>query len=106
MSDIDTQIAYLEGATSLPRSNGELVFEAPWQAHIFSIAVALHERGTYELETFRVRLAKMIASEDRPYYESWLAALEQLVLELELAATDELTRRTGEYATMVRDPVF
>ena len=29
---------------SLPRDNGELVFEAPWQARALAIAVALVER--------------------------------------------------------------
>jgi hypothetical protein len=36
---------------SLPRDNGELVFEAPWQARALAIAVALVEklacRGTH-----------------------------------------------------------
>jgi len=29
---------------SLPRDNGELVFEAPWQARALAIAVALVEK--------------------------------------------------------------
>jgi hypothetical protein len=65
----------------LPRRNGELVFEAPWQTTVFALAAAVvdHEFGG-DREPFRRELIKAIAVEpDRPYWESWTAALESLV---------------------------
>ena len=37
----DRLIANMEGSAALPRKNGELVFEAPWEGRAFGIAVAL-----------------------------------------------------------------
>jgi len=70
---------------SLPRDNGELVFEAPWQARALAIAVALTERLGLPWDTFRLRLMDEIANDpQRPYYESWGAALESMVVDLDL----------------------
>ncbi len=71
---------------SLPRDNGELVFDAPWQARALAIAVALVERLGLPWDAFRQRLMASIAEDpDRPYYESWTIALESLVLAEDLA---------------------
>jgi nitrile hydratase accessory protein len=71
---------------SLPRDNGELVFEAPWQARALAIAVALTEKLGLPWDTFRHRLMEEVARQpQRPYYESWGAALESMVVDLELA---------------------
>lgn len=34
----------MSGAAALPRRNGELVFEAPWQGRAFGLALALAGR--------------------------------------------------------------
>ena len=71
--------------TSLPRDNGELVFEAPWQARALAIAVALTERLGLPWDAFRSQLMDEIAKDpQRPYYESWSAALESMVVALNL----------------------
>jgi nitrile hydratase accessory protein len=71
---------------SLPRDNGELVFEAPWQARALALAVALVESLDLPWDTFRRRLMAEIAEDpQRPYYESWGRALESTVVALELA---------------------
>jgi nitrile hydratase accessory protein len=71
---------------SLPRDNGELAFEAPWQARALAIAVAVVERLNLPWDAFRRRLMDEIAADpQRPYYESWGAALESMVVDLELA---------------------
>ena len=65
----------------LPRRNGELAFDAPWQSTVFALAAAVvdHAFGG-DREPFRRQLIKAIADEpDRPYWESWTAALEGLV---------------------------
>ena len=65
----------------LPRRNGELAFDAPWQSTVFALAAAVvdHAFGG-DREPFRLQLINTIASEPgRPYWESWTAALEALV---------------------------
>ena len=65
----------------LPRRNGELAFDAPWQSTVFALAAAVvdHAFGG-DREPFRKQLIRAIAAEPaRPYWESWTAALETLV---------------------------
>ena len=45
-----------------PRSNGELVFEEPWESRAFGAAVALHDAGVIDFESFRERLVDEIAA--------------------------------------------
>jgi hypothetical protein len=65
----------------LPRRNGELAFDAPWQGTVFGLAAAVVENAFGgDREPFRRQLIAAIAAEpDRPYWESWTAALEALV---------------------------
>jgi nitrile hydratase accessory protein len=76
-------LAVLDDEASAPRDNGELVFDAPWQARAVALAVALVEHGNLPWDAFRQRLVEAIAQEPgRPYYESWTAALESFVVSL------------------------
>lgn len=65
----------------LPRRNGELVFDAPWQSIVFALAAAVVEHAFGgDREPFRRQLITAIAAQpDRPYWESWTTALEALV---------------------------
>ena len=65
----------------MPRWNGELVFDAPWQGRVFALADAVVEHAYGgDREPFRQELIEAIAAEpDRPYWESWTVALEALV---------------------------
>jgi nitrile hydratase accessory protein len=73
---------------TLPRDNGELIFDAPWQARALAIAVALVDQLGLPWDAFRHRLMASIAEEpDRPYYESWTKALESLVVAKDLTTT-------------------
>jgi hypothetical protein len=65
----------------LPRRNGELAFDAPWQSTVFALAAAVVEHAFGgDREPFRQQLVAAIAAEPgRPYWESWTAALEVLV---------------------------
>ena len=38
------QVTGMSGPAALPRRNGELVFEAPWQGRVFGMALAVVER--------------------------------------------------------------
>ncbi len=109
--DVDRVVAAMAGATALPRKNGELVFDEPWQGRVFGMAVALHEQGVYEWEEFRQALIAEIAiAEGRPgpfvYYEAWLAAFEALLASRGLVGRDELEETTYQFEFGERDEVF
>ncbi len=65
----------------LPRRNGELAFDAPWQSTVFALAAAVVEHAFGgDRELFRQQLITAVAAQpDRPYWESWTTALEALV---------------------------
>ena len=65
----------------LPRRNGELAFDTPWQSTVFALAAAVIENAFGgDREPFRQELIKAIAAEPgRPYWESWTTALETLM---------------------------
>ena len=74
-------------ALELPRTNGELVFEEPWQARALGMGVvALRELGVGVVE-WRDALAEAIErhghdpDEDpaTAYYAAWVDALERVV---------------------------
>jgi len=104
----DKQIANMEEGIALPRRNGELVFEAPWEGRAFGMAVALNESGEYDWSEFQNMLAAEIADAEQghdtsTYYERWLASLEKLLLDKGMLEATELEVRTTEYASGERD---
>ncbi len=104
----DEQIANMAEGISLPRKNGELVFEAPWEGRAFGMAVALNESGEYQWSEFQNMLAAEIADAEQghdssTYYERWLASLEKLLLDKGMLEAKELEVRTTEYASGERD---
>lgn len=94
------------GEASPPLANGELVFEAPWEARAFGLAHTLCDAGCFTWEEFRERLIAEIArwearaapGEPYRYYERWLAALERLLAEKGLADASALSARARELA--------
>ena len=103
---IDRQVADLDGAAALPRKNGELVFQAPWQGRAFGLAVVLNEKGAYAWDEFRTGLVGEIAKGRPEYYESWVNALESLLLARSIVTRHEVAERTAEFQSLERDPVF
>jgi len=108
---VDRVVAVMEGQAALPRKNGELVFEEPWQGRVFGMAVALHERGLYEWEEFRQTLiARIAAAEARGgpfvYYEIWLQTFEDLLARKQLVTGSELDETTYQFEFGERDEVF
>ena len=81
----------------IPGNTDGPVFGAPWEAHAFAVALALHERGVFTWPEWTATLATEIeqaqAAGDpdtgETYYRHWLAALERLVAEQGL--TDQAT---------------
>jgi nitrile hydratase accessory protein len=82
----------LTDEATLPRDNGELVFAAPWEARAVAMAVTLVDDLGLPWDAFRQHLIAAIAeAPDRPYYESWAAALERFVVEHEFATPGDLS---------------
>jgi len=108
----DRLIADMQGPAALPRKNGELVFEAPWEARAFGLAVALTEQRRYTWDEFRSRLEAELGAgrleaelggrpeDDTPsdYYQRWLASFETILVENGLLAKDEIETRTAALA--------
>lgn len=105
-------VADMGGGAALPRKNGELVFEEPWESQAFGMAIALYQQGRYDWEEFRRRLIAEIGSweasgEDEravwDYYRHWLASLEALVKEKGFVSEEEIEQRAREYVSGARD---
>jgi nitrile hydratase accessory protein len=79
----------LAGHAPLPRDEGNLVFEEPWQGRALGMGVVALERAGASWAEFRVHLVAAIRRRpQRPgesaataYYAAWLDALEALLAE-------------------------
>jgi nitrile hydratase accessory protein len=88
-SDLATVDRELDAGTALPRDNGELVFEEPWQGRALGMGVVAIDRSGASWSDFRRHLAAAIAarppgpgeSHATAYYAAWLDALEALLAE-------------------------
>ena len=88
MSAARTSLAEVDRALAetapLPRSNGGLVFDEPWQGRALGMAVVALERSGISLVEFSRYLADAVArhgydpaeSAATAYYTAWLDALE------------------------------
>jgi hypothetical protein len=74
---IDTVRIPFDGLDAPPRSNGELVFEAPWQGRAFGICLALLEREGLGWEDFRPYLVAAVEREpEASYYQCFAEGLD------------------------------
>jgi nitrile hydratase accessory protein len=113
MSGTDKPRIDVEGTAAPPRRNGELVFQEPWEGRAFGLAVALRDQRLFPWEAFRTKLIAAIAQadthtagQDRPaYYENWLAALQELLVESSILTPREIEERVKQFATGERDIV-
>src|SRR5262245_35484717 len=91
----------LESLPPIPRDAEGPVFQAPWEAQAFGMAVALHERGCFTWKEWATYLAEEIAAaqergepdDGTRYYEHWLSALEKISAAKGLITAPELVRR-------------
>ncbi|WP_369249981.1 nitrile hydratase accessory protein [Streptomyces sp. R41] len=96
----------IEGPAAPPRSNGELVFAEPWESRAFGMAVSLHEAGAFTWPQFQASLIARIAAwepapaqqEPYDYYKFWLAALEDVLVDLRAVSREEVDARTHALA--------
>ena len=72
-----------------PNEDGEPVFDAPWQAKTFAMAVKLHESGLFTWKEWADLLSRNISNFEKEqkiqsnsdYYRLWQDTLEELVSE-------------------------
>ena len=70
-----------------PNQDGEPVFDAPWQARTFAMAVKLHEAGLFTWKEWADALSTSIAEFEKTgkiesnadYYKLWQHTLEKMV---------------------------
>ena len=94
----------VDGPAAPPRSNGELVFAAPWESRAFGLAMTLHAGGVFEWEDFRRHLIAAVAEAEREpdpdepwsYYRCWLLALERVLADAGVVGPEELLGRARE----------
>ena len=94
-SSLATIDAALGAGTSLPRDNGELVFEEPWQGRALGMGVVVLDRLGVPWADFQRHLVAAIASRTpeegesaaTAYYAAWLDALEALLAERRLVGS-------------------
>lgn len=85
LGDVDAALA---GSAPLPRDNGELVFEEPWQGRVLGMGVVALERTGSTWADFRPHLAAAIErhphdpdeSPATAYYAAFVEALESLLV--------------------------
>ena len=95
----------------LPRDADGPVFDEPWQAQAFALAVKLSELGHFSWKTWARTLAEEIAAADARgepddgsrYYHHWVAALERLVVERNLSDLPTLSERREAWAEAYRN---
>ncbi len=105
----DTTVAIdelpLDGPAAPPRSNGELLFDAPWEGRAFGLMVALLEQDVFTVSDFQAELIAAIARwealdqpvEEYRYYECWLSALEHVVVAKTALDDADLAERSAAF---------
>ena len=86
------------------------MFDEPWQAEAFALAVQLSGRGYFTWSEWTLALGAQFrasgiseAAAPSRYYECWLTALEQLVLAKQLSDPATLAARKAAWALALRE---
>ncbi len=96
----------VDGRSSPPRANGELVFAEPWESRAFGLTIALYQDGLFSWDDFKDRLIAAIArweaanpdGDGYRYYACWLEALQTLLDDQQILPEDDVRRRAAELA--------
>lgn len=110
---LERLVSSLPESGRIPRKDGDLAFDTPWQVRAFGMAVAAHRAGHYAWSDFQRELMWAIREwEETPaegradwqYYDRFVAALEHLVLTTGMVDQETYETRTQEFLTGKRDP--
>ncbi|HEX7761788.1 MAG TPA: nitrile hydratase accessory protein [Caulobacteraceae bacterium] len=104
------EVAAFEALPRLPIDAEGPVFEEPWQAQAFALAVQLHAAGAFAWTDWAAALSAELKAADvrgepddgTHYYEHWLAALERLSLDRGLTEPAVLAARKEAWADAYR----
>jgi nitrile hydratase accessory protein len=110
LSQLDSDSKNIMALPRLPRNEGGPVFDEPWQAQAFALAVRLSAQGHFTWKEWAATLAdqlKVDAARGEPddgsrYYHCWLAALERLVVSKRLSDPATLLARKEAWADAYR----
>lgn len=88
----------LSAVPSIPSDDNGPVFQEPWEADVFAIALSLHEQGIFSWPEWAASLSEAISAAAEAgdpdlgdtYYQHWLAALESLVVEKAVGSAERL----------------
>ena len=93
----------LSDLPAIPRDEEGPVFREPWEAQAFAMAVKLHEAGVVTWREWAELIGAEIRNKPgRPYYESWLAALERLAEGKGLMSEAERLQRVEDWDRAAR----
>ena len=81
----------LDKLQGIELQDNEPVFNEPWEAQAFAMAVNLHQNGAFGWDEWADALSSEIHSgTDRAYYHHWLSTLEKLVTDKALTTKADL----------------
>lgn len=112
--DLKSIIHFVHESVDLPRSNGEIIFNNPWEGRVFAMAMYLYEQGIYPWKSFNEKFVQEIGEAERQhpdvdvvftYYQHWMKALEKELLEKGVLSQEQLDMRMNEFATGQRHHV-
>ena len=75
------------------KNNNQIVFQNPWHSQLFAITVQLSERGNFTWKEFveyfgkslnKARIIKQNLDGNDDYFNSWLLALEEIIISKEI----------------------
>jgi len=103
--DLKAAMQAADAVPSIPRDSGGPVFREPWEAQVFAMALALHERGVFTWPEWadalgtEIKRAQAAGDPDsgETYYRHWLATLEALVARKGIATDAILHRYRGAW---------
>ena len=89
----------------LPRDEGGPIFNEPWEAHVFALAVRLSESGCFPWSEWAAALGQEIrVGQERgdpdlgdSYYHHWLNTLERICAEKGLLSRADMRRRQEQW---------
>jgi nitrile hydratase accessory protein len=95
---------------ALPRDREGPLFNEPWEAQAFALAVRLSEAGYFTWSEWGAVLSQEIKAaqargdpdQGQTYYHHWLNALERLCADKGLVGREDMRRRTEEWRRAYR----